>query len=112
MECVKLLVWHSNIYMDKVVIKEPERYKQLVEDDKICIPTIYCITLASNRDNLLDIMSCNELLFAHYKRSALSVVGLAASYRNAVSLVIDIVQDVYKATGTYDVRSFFGGIEK
>lgn len=110
-ECVKVLEWHSDMYMDEVVAGEPERYKQLVEDDKLCIPTIYCVTLASNRDNLLDIISCNELMFAHYRRNRIPVVGLAASYKKAVNLVIDMVLDTYKTTGTYDVRKLFHGIE-
>lgn len=107
-----MLEWHRDMYMDEVVAEQAERYKQIVEDDKICIPTIYCIALASNPDNLLDIISCNELMFAHYRRNNIQVVGLAASYKNAVELVISIILDVYKATGSYNVRNYFAGKEK
>ena len=107
-----MLEWHRDMYMDEVVEEQPERYKQIVEDDKICIPTVYCITLASNPDNLLDIVSCNELMFAHYRRNNIPVVGLAASYKNAVGLVTGIILDVYKALGSYNVRSYFAGKEK
>lgn len=102
-----MLEWHRNMYMDEVVASEPERYKRLVSDDRLCIPAIYCVTLASNKDNLLDIISCNELLFSHYRRNSIPVVGLAASYRNATGLVMDIVLDAYRLTGTYNVRRFF-----
>ncbi len=92
--------------MDEYVAKKPRRYKKLVMGDKVCIPTIYCITIASNDKNMLDIISCNELLFKHYKRTNVRIVGLAASYSEAVNLVMKIVLDVYNKTENYKVRDY------
>ena len=102
-----MIKWCLNMYMDDCVAMNPEKYKQLVIDNRINIPPLYCITLATNVNNLLDIISCNELLFKHYRRANVTVVGMAAAYKDAVELVKKIVVDVYKDTGDFDVRSYF-----
>lgn len=101
-----MIEWHEDMYMDDIVAENPAGYKQLVSDDRPCIPAIYCILPASNEDNLLDIISCNELLFRHYKRNRMHIIGLAVSYKKALELVKEIVMDVYNATGGFDVREY------
>lgn len=103
-----MIEWHKDIYVDDIVAEDIERYKQLVADDRVCIPALYCILPASNENNLLDIMSCNEMLFAHYKRNKLRIIGIAVSYKNAVVLVQRIVMDTYNVTGGFDVRKYLG----
>ena len=36
------------------------------------------------------------------------VVGLASSYKSAVNLATDILIEVYKNTGAFDVRTYYG----
>lgn len=102
-----MIVWYHDMYMDEYVSENPDKYKLLVEDDRVCIPSIYCIAIASNADNMFDIISCNELLFKHYKRNKLYVIGLATSHSGAVDLVMNIVSDIYESTGGFDVRRYF-----
>ena len=35
------------------------------------------------------------------------IVGIATGYGGAVDLVIDMIEDILRETGTYDVKSFF-----
>ena len=41
------------------------------------------------------------------KQNAPYIVGIAAGYSGAVDLVMDIIQDVLRETGAYDVKAYF-----
>lgn len=68
---------------------------------------IYCIAFASHPDNLFDILDANELLFPHYKKSEIRIVGIAKGKEEAVGLVKDMLLEVYNNTGGFDVRTYF-----
>lgn len=71
-------------------------------------PTIYIIALAKNND-LLEIYHSGMLKQKYYKKkeNALRIVGIASGYGGAVDLVMNMIEDVFRATGGYDVKSFF-----
>lgn len=51
-----------------------------------------------------------EMLKQKYYRKKANmpyIVGIATGYGGAVDLVIDMIEDVFRETGTYDVKSFF-----
>ena len=101
-----MIEWYHNLYMDSEVARSPEMYKQIAESGKLHITPVYCIAIASNEANLLDIISSNELYFKYYKRNTLHVIGIAASYKTALGLTSDILLEVYQKTNTFDIRSF------
>lgn len=106
-----MIEWYQNLYMDSIVADKTETYKHMAEDGLYHIPSLYCVAVAGNRNNLLDVISCNELRFSHYKRNKLNVVGLSTSYKEALELVKAIMMDVYSDTGGFNVRSYFGYID-
>lgn len=71
-------------------------------------PAIYVVALAKNND-LLEIYHSGMLKQAYYKKKENMpyIVGLASGYGQAVSLVAEILEDVYQMTGGYDVKRFF-----
>lgn len=71
-------------------------------------PMIYVIALAKNSD-LLEIYHSGMLKQHYYrkKENAPYIVGLACGYGQAVSLAADILEDVLRITGGYDVKNFF-----
>lgn len=71
-------------------------------------PFVYIIALAKNND-LLEIYHSAMLRQGYYrkKENAPCIVGIAAGYDGAVDLVTDILQDVWRETGTCDVKAFF-----
>lgn len=71
-------------------------------------PMIYVVSLAKN-DDLLEIYHSAMLKQKYYKKKENRpyIVGLAAGYEQAVSLVTDILEDVFQRTGGYDVKGFF-----
>lgn len=71
-------------------------------------PVIYVIALARNND-LLEIYHSGMLKQKYYKKkqNAPYIVGISTGYSGAVDLVIDIIQDVLRETGAYDVKAYF-----
>ncbi|MBB2183686.1 hypothetical protein H0486_12455 [Lachnospiraceae bacterium MD1] len=68
---------------------------------------VYCIAFASNPGNLFDIMDANELLFPHYSKYDIRIAGLAKGKEEALELVVDMLMEVYRETGDFDVRTYF-----
>lgn len=101
-----MIQWYNNLYMDSETAKSPEMYKQIAESGRLHITPVYCIAIASNDSNLLDIISSNELYFKYYRRNTLRVIGIAVSYKTALRLASDILLEVYEKTDTFDVRNF------
>lgn len=71
-------------------------------------PTIYVIALARNND-LFEIYHSAILKQRYYKlkENAPYIVGIASGYQSAVDLVTDILNDVWTATESYDVKTYF-----
>lgn len=101
-----MIKWSSNLYFDDTVGKELEKWKKRVESGKPSL-SLYCICLASNENNLFDIINCNELLFQYYRRNVLCIVGLSKTREDAVELLRDIVEDIYQKTQDFNVREYF-----
>lgn len=72
-------------------------------------PGIYCISFASNPDNLFDIYEAKELLFPYYRKRDIHIIGLAGGYEEACLLVRDMVEEIYRETGAFQVREYFAG---
>lgn len=71
-------------------------------------PMVYLIALAKNND-LFEIYHSGMLKQRYYKKkeNAPYIVGIASGYCAAVDLVSDMLIDVWKATDSYDVKTFF-----
>lgn len=100
--CMK---WHENLYTGESVRKKYKKVKWKIMHHAGQL-RVYVISLASGRDNLLDIIPSWELLQKHYPSRDLYVVGLAGSYDEALELAGHIVSDVYRKTGGFDVKGF------
>lgn len=101
-----MVKWCNKMYMDEKIRKESDKWKKHLEEGKLS-GSLFCIALASNEKNLFDIMDCNEMWFRHYRRSELRIIGLAGDKGSAVSLLQEIIGDIYKETGGFNVRKYF-----
>lgn len=72
-------------------------------------PLVYVITLAKNND-LFEIYHSAMLKQKYYRKKENSpyIVGLAVGYWGAVELAAGILEDVYRITGGFHVKEFFG----
>ena len=73
------------------------------------VPGVFVITLPLFGDGILEIYELNELRQKIYTDmgDAIHIVGAAPSRFQAVLLVRDIIDDIYKKTGDVDVERFF-----
>ena len=67
---------------------------------------VHVIVLNSGRD-LFDIYHCAFFKQRAFRRRPICVVGLAGSYDEAVSMVTDIVRDIYQKEGNTDIKAYF-----
>lgn len=101
-----MIRWSRELYLDEQVSNKPEKWKKRVEQAKPSI-SLYCICFASNENNLFDIINCNEFFFQYYKKKELFIVGLSKTREDAIDLLQDILEDIYRKTGDINVREFF-----
>ncbi|WP_287388616.1 hypothetical protein [Lachnospira sp.] len=70
----------------------------------------YLITLASNPENLLDIISANVFNQPHFKKQKnhedILVVGIAKGEAESYELVRQIIDEMYKKQGDFNIREF------
>jgi hypothetical protein len=101
-----MIKWYHNLYMDEKVKKKQNKYIQALEKSKFTFG-LYCIAFASNDKNLFDIIETNELLFEHYKRNDIYIIGLAKGKDSAIELAESLLLEVYECTGNFKIREYF-----
>lgn len=101
-----MVLWASRLYYGDRIKKKRKKAIASINDRKATF-NIYCIAFASNPDNLFDIMDANVLLLPPYNKVDVRIVGLAQGKEEAVSLVHDMLMEVYHKTGAFDVRTYF-----
>lgn len=101
-----MISWSSHIYIGKGLKFKKNKTVAAIKNRKLTVG-IYCIAYASNPDNLFDIYDANELLLPHYKDYTIHIVGLAKGKQEAYELVQDMLMEVYKRTGRFNVRTYF-----
>lgn len=101
-----MILWTSQIYLGDKIKKKKEKVIASINNSETTFG-IYCIVFASHPDNLFDIMDANELLYPHYKRSEVRIVGLAKGRGEALELVQRMLMEIYHKTGSFDVRTYF-----
>ena len=102
--------WAENLYLsDKTAKKRDKIIKKA--NRGIGMLSIYLITLASNPENLFDIFHAAHLKQPAFYKQDLYVVGIASGYEEALELVQRMIDDIYRKTGGFAVREYFGRTE-
>lgn len=102
-----MIEWYQELYQDACTQKKWKKIRRKAEKGKPVSPGIKFICLASNPENLLDIMEANDLLFPYYRKKDIFVVGTASGMDAAKEMVEQMIFDIYTRTNGFDVRSFF-----
>ena len=73
------------------------------------VPGVFVVTLPLFDDGILEIYELNELRQKVYRdmENSIHIVGAAPSRVQAIRLVRDIIDDIYRKTGDVDVKGFF-----
>lgn len=101
-----MISWTSHLYVGEKMKKRKSKVIAAINNREATFE-VYCIAFASHPDNLFDIMNANELLFPHYKKLQVHIVGLARGKEEAINLVQGMLMEVYKKTGEFNVRAYF-----
>lgn len=92
--------------MDEKISPKVEAIMEQMEQERVTFG-VYCIALASNEHNLFDIINAKELLFSHYKRNEINIIGLGSSKARAIQMVAKIIEQIYQETKGFEVRQYF-----
>lgn len=73
------------------------------------VPGVFVVTLPLFDDGILEIYEINEFRQKVYRdmTDSIHIVGAAPGRLQAMLLVRDIIDDIYKKTGDVDVNKFF-----
>lgn len=105
------LVWYKTLYVGDTVKKKADRIRKRMDRKKYQPGDIKVITLASNPQNLLDIVSANELLQPYLRKNCPPIVGLANGQQEAMELVRRIVEETYRQRKDTNVREYLNSRE-
>ena len=101
------MIWYDDLFVGESI--SPRRKKRIIR--KVNRRSIwgkeYLLTLSSNPDNLLDIISTQVIRQRYYPRRNLVVIGLAGNYDEAIILAGEIVSGIYAVQGNFKLREFF-----
>ena len=97
--------WYTDLYVGETARK---RKKKIIRKLKVNagMLDVYLVTLASNKRDMLDIISSAYLKQAAVRRRLPMIVGIACGYEEAVELAAQMVQEAYKETGNTDVPRY------
>ena len=98
--------WAVNLYTTEKTKNMLPRIIQKLRRGKLQ-PGIWLITIASNEQNLLDIFQSVYYIQPMFAKLNTDIVGIADSEEAAKELLQKIVEDVYRETGCFDVRTYF-----
>jgi len=96
--------WYERLYVGEKAKKDRYSIIQAVREGKRS--GYYILTPPSNERNLLDIYPAIALQQPYYREKDLLILGVAADERDAAMLVGEIVNEVLKETGGYDVVGY------
>jgi hypothetical protein len=97
--------WYDKLYVGKSIQGKEKRIKWKLEH-RAGMVSIYVITFASNPGNLLDMIPARDLVQKSYPKEHLKIIGLAKGYTEGVDLIMQIIDETYRATGGVDVYSY------
>ena len=102
--------WAENLYLTDKTAKKKDKIIRKANRGMGMV-SIYLITLASNPENLFDIYHAPHRKQPAYDKQDHFLGGIASGYEEALELVQRMVEDIYRKTGGFAVREYFGRTE-
>lgn len=95
--------FYKKLYVGDTIKKPNQIKRKLKRYAKL--PSVYVIALASGKDQL-EIYNSLLLQQPYYKERETYIVGIAGSYKEAVSLVCRITEEAVSKNGTADLKNY------
>lgn len=102
------MTWYDDLYVGESIVHKINKINKIkwkIRHNAGQLD-IYVIALASNRQNLLDIIPAQELMQRGYPKKGIHVIGVARGYDEAVAVAVSIVDEVYQRTGAFAIQSY------
>ena len=100
----RVLKWMKNYYIGDGV-KNPTRVRARITAGK-CVPDIYIVTLSDNPGNILEILPAVTLVQRGARAICPLIIGMAKGKDEAIQMVRDVVEQVYKETGDFKIKEY------
>lgn len=97
--------YYKELYVGESLQKKKEKILRKLAGNKL-LPNVYVIAFARNAHNQLEFYPSALLLQKVFRADNLFVVGIAKGYDEAVSVIADILNEVYEETGTGNIRDY------
>lgn len=97
--------WYKHLYVGNSLIGKVHKIKWKINHNAGTV-SVYVIALASNPDNLIDIIPARELLQKAYPKDDMFIVGIAKGYDEAIGVVQRIIDETYLMTKTVNVAQY------
>ena len=100
--------FHSDLYLSEFLRKRPRRTKKIIRriKRKNLVNDAYALSL-KKYGGLMDMIYAPHLSKRFYPTDDIYIVGLAEDKKSAALLSADIIMEVYKKTGSFDVYDYF-----
>lgn len=92
----------EHLYVGKKAAPVKGQILQLLQEKKLQ-PEVYVITPPRNGNNVLDIYPSALLLIPPYRNEEFFVLGIAVTYWEALEVVRELVDDLYRKTGAFRI---------
>lgn len=92
----------EHLYVGKKAAPVKAQIMQLLQEKKLQ-PEVYVITPPKNGNNVLDIYPSALLLVPPYRNEEFLILGIAVTYWEALEVVRELVDDLYRKTGAFRV---------
>lgn len=99
--------WYNHLYVGEKAKKRRFSIIQGIREEKLQ-PEVYVITPPQNGNNVLDIYPSAMLLLPPYRNEDYLVLGIAVTYWEALEVVRQMADDMYRRTGGFDLSAFLG----
>ena len=96
---------YNHLYVGEKAKRMRFQILQGLRDRKLQ-PEVYVITPPQNGNNVLDIYPSPMLLLPPYRDENLLILGIAVTYWEALEVVREIVDDMYRETGACCLEAF------
>lgn len=98
------MYWYSYLYADKKV-HHISRLKYKIEKG-MPHKGVYLIHLPECGSTLLEVIPSVLLQQSHYPKESLCIVGIGSSRGAALELIREIIDEVYREQGNFDIPSY------
>ncbi|MDE7325006.1 MAG: hypothetical protein K2N63_01805 [Lachnospiraceae bacterium] len=103
-----MLTFRENLFVGESLKGKGEKLIPRIKKGKRLGKGVTMITYAANGRDLFDLIPAKEMKYPVRQKQELYVLGLAGSREEALALVQEMVMEVYRQTGDFDVRGYFG----